>query len=36
MEWQPNSLAGMIAKQWGEQVETILDVSCGIGTQTIF
>jgi SAM-dependent methyltransferase len=35
MGWQANSLAGMITQQWGKQVETILDVSCGIGTQAI-
>ena len=35
MEWQADSLAGIITQQWGEHVETILDVSCGIGTQAI-
>ncbi len=35
IEWQANSLADIITQQWSEQVETILDVSCGIGTQAI-
>jgi SAM-dependent methyltransferase len=35
MEWQANSIAGIITQQWGRQVGNILDVSCGIGTQVI-
>jgi 2-polyprenyl-3-methyl-5-hydroxy-6-metoxy-1,4-benzoquinol methylase len=30
-----DTLANLIRAHWGEQVKTILDVSCGIGTQAI-
>ena len=35
MKRQANSIACIIGQHWGDQVETILDVSCGIGTQAI-
>jgi SAM-dependent methyltransferase len=35
MKWQADSLAGIITQQWGEQIKTILDVSCGVGTQAL-
>ncbi len=35
MGWQADSIAGIIRQQWGGQVKTVLDVSCGIGTQAI-
>ena len=35
MEQQAGRLAGIIADRWGADVRTILDVACGIGTQSI-
>jgi SAM-dependent methyltransferase len=32
---QARNLAGIICEFWGNQVRTILDVSCGIGTQAL-
>lgn len=33
--WQGELLAGIIEAQWGGSAASILDVSCGIGTQSI-
>jgi SAM-dependent methyltransferase len=35
IEWQAEQLACLIRERWGSGSQTILDVSCGIGTQTI-
>ena len=35
MEQQAGHLAGIIGERWGADVRTILDVACGIGTQSI-
>jgi SAM-dependent methyltransferase len=35
IESQSTALAGIIRGRWGESIRTILDVSCGIGTQAI-
>lgn len=35
MEWQGQVLDRIISSEWGGQVSTIVDVSCGIGTQAI-
>lgn len=35
IEKQATSLDGMIRKQWGGEVSRVLDVACGIGTQTL-
>jgi ubiquinone/menaquinone biosynthesis C-methylase UbiE len=35
MEQQAGHLAGIIGERWGSDVRTILDVACGIGTQSI-
>jgi SAM-dependent methyltransferase len=35
MERQAEHLAGIIQERWGTGVRTILDVACGIGTQSI-
>lgn len=35
IERQANQLAGIIRKRWGISAKSILDVSCGIGTQAI-
>jgi len=35
LESQATALAAIISRYWGKSVETILDVSCGIGTQAI-
>src|SRR5262245_17259409 len=35
MLWQGECLRSIIRTQWGEQVQSILDVSCGIGTQSL-
>ena len=35
MEQQAGQLAGIIRERWGTDVRTILDVACGIGTQSI-
>ena len=35
MEQQAGHLAGIIGERWGANVRTILDVACGIGTQSI-
>src|SRR5262249_5778575 len=35
MEQQAGNLAEIIADHWGTEVRTILDVACGIGTQSI-
>ena len=35
IEWQGKILEGVIRSEWGEQVSTVVDVSCGIGTQAI-
>jgi SAM-dependent methyltransferase len=32
---QSNNLESIIQEFWGDQIKTVLDVSCGIGTQTI-
>ncbi|MFQ5633203.1 MAG: class I SAM-dependent methyltransferase [bacterium] len=33
--WQANQISDIIRDGWGSDVETILDASCGIGTQAI-
>lgn len=33
--WQGELLAGIIKAEWGGQASSVLDVSCGIGTQSI-
>jgi SAM-dependent methyltransferase len=33
--WQAERLQSIIQRRWGEGAKTILDVSCGIGTQSI-
>ena len=33
--WQAERLSRIIRARWGEQVESVLDVSCGIGTQSL-
>jgi SAM-dependent methyltransferase len=35
MERQSSQLAGIIAERWGASTRSILDVTCGIGTQAI-
>ena len=35
IEWQAKRLDKKIAKTWGGRVSSVLDVSCGIGTQAI-
>jgi SAM-dependent methyltransferase len=35
MEQQAGQLSAIIGEQWGADVRSILDVACGIGTQTI-
>jgi SAM-dependent methyltransferase len=35
LESQSAALAAIIRERWGESIRTILDVSCGIGTQAI-
>jgi 2-polyprenyl-3-methyl-5-hydroxy-6-metoxy-1,4-benzoquinol methylase len=35
MEQQAGHLAAIIGERWGADVQTILDVACGIGTQSI-
>lgn len=35
MSWQAERLAGIIEERWGGRTRLILDVSCGIGTQTM-
>jgi SAM-dependent methyltransferase len=35
IERQAANLAGIIRDRWGSKVQTILDVACGIGTQSI-
>jgi len=35
MVWQAEHLRDIIRAQWGEQVQSVLDVSCGIGTQSL-
>jgi 2-polyprenyl-3-methyl-5-hydroxy-6-metoxy-1,4-benzoquinol methylase len=35
MEQQAGQLAAIIRERWGADVRTILDVACGIGTQSI-
>src|SRR6516165_9938970 len=35
LQAQSTALAAIIRRHWGESVETLLDVSCGIGTQAI-
>ena len=35
MEQQAGHLAAIIGERWGSDVRTILDVACGIGTQSI-
>ena len=35
MEQQAEHLAGIIAERWGDGVRTMLDIACGIGTQSI-
>ena len=35
MEQQSGQLAGIIGHRWGADVRTLLDVACGIGTQSI-
>jgi len=35
IERQANILEGIITSEWGNEVSTIVDVSCGIGTQAI-
>src|SRR4051794_31381972 len=35
MEQQAGQLAGIIGDRWGAEARTILDVACGIGTQSI-
>ncbi len=35
MMWQAEHLRDIIRAQWGEQVQSVLDVSCGIGTQSL-
>jgi SAM-dependent methyltransferase len=35
IESQSAALAAIIRRQWGDSIRTILDVSCGIGTQAI-
>ena len=35
LESQSAALAAIIHRRWGESIRTILDVSCGIGTQAI-
>jgi 2-polyprenyl-3-methyl-5-hydroxy-6-metoxy-1,4-benzoquinol methylase len=35
MEQQAGQLAAIIGERWGADVRTILDVACGIGTQSI-
>jgi SAM-dependent methyltransferase len=35
MQWQAGQLAAIIKERWGEVARSVLDVSCGIGTQAI-
>lgn len=35
MAWQAERLRDIIRTRWGEQIQSILDVSCGIGTQAL-
>jgi 2-polyprenyl-3-methyl-5-hydroxy-6-metoxy-1,4-benzoquinol methylase len=35
MEQQAGHLTAIIGERWGSDVRTILDVVCGIGTQSI-
>src|SRR5271166_4108900 len=35
IEWQAGQLSSIIHERWGAGSQTILDVSCGIGTQAI-
>lgn len=35
MAWQAERLSRIIGAQWGKQVASVLDVSCGIGTQSL-
>jgi 2-polyprenyl-3-methyl-5-hydroxy-6-metoxy-1,4-benzoquinol methylase len=35
MMWQAERLRNILQAQWGEQVQSVLDVSCGIGTQSL-
>ncbi len=35
IERQAGQLAGVIGERWGTGVRTVLDVACGIGTQSI-
>ncbi len=33
--WQANTLDAMIRSEWGDGISSVLDVSCGIGTQSM-
>ena len=35
MQQQAQTLTGIIRDLWGDRIETVLDVACGIGTQAL-